>query len=267
MQSCPIIGYEPLCVRLLNQMRNSKAGHAYLFVGPAAVGKKTAARWLATQLESCETITIESEDSSHDSGGGTIGIERIRALRDTLSHSSMLGVGMRTVIIDPIEAMNESAGNALLKTLEEPPPNTLFILVATDLARISGTIRSRVAIIRFPPLGRSALKKAGFSDANQLDYALGRVGKALEYYATREEVNGNKSLDGILDAAPSRIGEQLLEFQSADAHILETMECMLTHQIRNDSMTRASIAAFYEKLVACQEACAYTKSSNDLLVV
>lgn len=266
MQSCPIIGYEPLCVRLLHQMRNPKAGHAYLFVGPASVGKKTAARWLAAQLESCETITIESENSSHDSNG-TISVERMRALRDTLSHSSLLGVGMRTVIIDPIEATTESAGNALLKTLEEPPPNTLFILIATDLSTVSGTIRSRVAIIRFPLLGESALMKAGYSDPDQLDYALGRVGKAIEYAGTRESAERLEPFEKIFDDTPSRVGEQLLDLQSTGADILETIERMLACRIRSGSTTESSIAAVYDTLIASREASPYSKSAADLLVV
>lgn len=247
-------------------MRNPKAGHAYLFVGPASVGKKTAAHWLAAQLESCETITIESENSSHDSNG-TISIERMRALRDTLSHSSLQGAGMRTVIIDPIEATTESAGNALLKTLEEPPQNTLFILIATDLSTVSGTIRSRVAIIRFPLLGSKALMQAGYSDPDQLDYALGRVGKAIEYAATREGAHGYRSFDKILDTPPSRVGEQLFELQSAGADILETIERMLACRIRNNSTTESSIAAVYDNLVASRDAFPYSKSSADLLVI
>ena len=85
-----------------------------------------------------------------------ITVEEIRRVSRFLSLTAPDG-GYRIVLVDPADDMNNSAANALLKNLEEPPPRTLFILVAQSLGRILPTIRSRCQIVRFQPLASATL--------------------------------------------------------------------------------------------------------------
>lgn len=102
------------------------------------------ALWVSENHPDFCYITPEKE-------GGSIGVERIRAVNTTLAHSHFADQ-YRVVLIAPAGAMNESAQNALLKNLEEPPAKTLFILVCTELGRLKPTVMSRCQKMAFTPV-------------------------------------------------------------------------------------------------------------------
>jgi DNA polymerase-3 subunit delta' len=151
--------------------------HALLFEGPPGVGKRTVARHLAmahncldddpqarpcTRCRSCTTIASGNHpdvvwvEPDAKQASGTIPIARIReVVRQAGYHR--FGARRRFIIIDPAEAMGGPAANALLKTLEEPPDGTGFILLATNAKALLPTIISRCQRVRFGPVPTDAL--------------------------------------------------------------------------------------------------------------
>lgn len=133
-----------------------------LLIGPSGVGKRCAAAWMARQklgLEPCgdlpayPLVTPEHADLqwlSPPEDKQTIGIEQIRDLVANLGLTSYEGHG-KVAIIDPANAMTVNAANSLLKTLEEPPGDTLLVLVADRVGRLPATIFSRCQRLDFAP--------------------------------------------------------------------------------------------------------------------
>jgi DNA polymerase-3 subunit delta' len=189
-----------------------RLGHALLFAGPAQLGKREVAKRMAQRLL-CEQRLEDAEPCGRCRGchlfaAGThpdhqfisfipnkegtrlrteIVIEQIRELSQRLSLTPQYG-GAQVVIIDPAEAINHAASNALLKTLEEPVPGRYLWLVTAHPARLSATIRSRCQKLEFrlPPQDESLawLRARGHPEAparEALDAARGHPGLAHEW--------------------------------------------------------------------------------------
>jgi len=168
-----ILGQERVLSHLKTAMRRERLSHAYLFLGPAGVGKATTARALAGALNctqpaadgdacgtcpSCRRLAAGTHPDflviSPEESKAQISIEHIRELR-RLTGYPPLGGGWRVVLIKPAEALsaqNDAAANALLKTLEEPPPRHLLVLTARGEADLLPTIVSRCHKLAFAPL-------------------------------------------------------------------------------------------------------------------
>ncbi|MDX1500534.1 MAG: hypothetical protein R3176_11580 [Woeseiaceae bacterium] len=146
----------------LERRARGRAPHAVLLIGPRGVGKRAAAAWLARhhlglnripELPEYPVVVPEHADlrwigPAEDKT--TIGIEQIRDLVAELSLTSYAGNG-KVAIIAPANVMTANAANSLLKTLEEPPGNTLIVLVADRLGRLPATILSRCQRIDIVP--------------------------------------------------------------------------------------------------------------------
>ena len=156
-----ILGQEHIVKILKNQVAKGTVSQAYLFTGTRGTGKTSTARILAKAVncleddkpcgkcEKCLAIkdgkfldVIELDAASNN------GVEDIRRLRETVNYPPSVG-RMKVYIIDEVHMLSTGAENALLKTLEEPPENVLFILATTDPQKVSATIRSRCVTMNF----------------------------------------------------------------------------------------------------------------------
>ncbi|MFA5374221.1 MAG: DNA polymerase III subunit delta' [Dehalococcoidia bacterium] len=168
------VGHEAVVELLDNSLKNDRLSHAYLFVGPAQVGKMTLAINLAQALNcensgkpcglctSCKRIL----DLKHadvqviDLAGKTeISIDQIRELERYASLKPFEGKS-RVFIIDNADFMSSEAANCLLKTLEEPPPFVYMILLSTSEKAILSTILSRCQKLELRPIATSAIEHA-----------------------------------------------------------------------------------------------------------
>jgi DNA polymerase-3 subunit delta' len=178
-----VIGQDRAVDLLRRSLENGRLAHAYLFSGQPHVGKMTLAVNLAQALncekeerpcgecQSCLRIAAGNHPdvqiigrlSGVDSGDGSskkeIGIAQIRELQHSASLQPYEGK-YRVYIIDGAEYLNEESANCLLKTLEEPPPTVLFILLTVNKDRLLPTIVSRCQRVELFPLPASVIEKA-----------------------------------------------------------------------------------------------------------
>ncbi|WP_457623633.1 DNA polymerase III subunit gamma/tau [Persephonella sp.] len=167
-----VIGQEAVVRTLKNAIDMERITHAYIFSGSRGLGKTTISRILTKSLncqrgissspcgecENCIEIDRGSFPDMYEiDAASNRGIDDIRALRDNVSYAPIKG-RYKVYIIDEAHMLTREAFNALLKTLEEPPPNNIFILATTELHRIPDTIRSRCQTFTFKPPTVSQIK-------------------------------------------------------------------------------------------------------------
>lgn len=204
--SWPIVGHEQAVSFLIQAVRSGHLHHAYLFVGPAGIGRTTLARVFAQALL-CEAssgerpcgrcracarvardvhpdVTRVALDSDRTEGK-LLSIDRIRELRTSLALRPLEGA-WRIAIIDDAERLSRDAADALLKTLEEPPSYAVLVLIAEQAEALPETIRSRCQIVRLAPLPvtlvERALRERGLEAARAASLARstrGRIALAL----------------------------------------------------------------------------------------
>ncbi len=163
-----LIGQPHVVQTLRNAIQRKQVAHAYLFSGMRGVGKTTAARILAKalncdkgpipepcgQCESClEIARGNSVDVIEIDGASNTGVDDVRELRENVKFSPFRGT-YRIYIIDEVHMLSNSAFNALLKTLEEPPPHAVFIFATTEVHKIPPTITSRCQHFNFRRIPR-----------------------------------------------------------------------------------------------------------------
>ena len=165
-----IVGHEKQLETLRQSLLKGRLHHAYLFIGPDGIGKRTLALALAqaihcSDLESdfcgkCAACRAIQTGNHADvrvleplSNKKDISIQQVRELEKTLSFRSFSG-RRKMAIIDPATLMNWPAQNALLKTLEEPPQGCILILIAPNPGALLPTVRSRAFALSFTPLPR-----------------------------------------------------------------------------------------------------------------
>lgn len=246
-----LFGHAGALAEFEDALGSGRLHHAWLLVGPEGVGKATLAYGLAREVlalgeaapgERTQVSPISADHPvfrkvaalSHPNllllrrswnerskrYSQWIGVDEVRRLRGFLGHSAG-ELGWRVVIVDRADELNQNAANALLKTLEEPPRRTLFLLVATAEGRIPVTIRSRCRTLRVGALGeedldravRAALARDGYeveaeTHLTALALSQGSVRRALEL-ATGEGIGLYRELLAALGKLPELDGARL----------------------------------------------------------
>ncbi|HET6497641.1 MAG TPA: DNA polymerase III subunit delta' [Coriobacteriia bacterium] len=180
-----LVGERRVADLLAAAVRRGAVSHAYLFVGPAGAGKKSTARALACAIlcdddacgvcPACRRVKRGTHPDVRvivPEGAATYMIEQVRdVIRDV--HLAPIEAGRKVFIVEAADSFNDSSANAFLKTLEEPPDDVTFVLLATTYDGVLPTIASRCQVVRFrrlPPADSAALlmSRTGASEGDAL---------------------------------------------------------------------------------------------------
>lgn len=217
-----VVGQEHITRTLRNALSSGRIHHAYLFLGSRGIGKTTTARILAKALnclstdaptpdpcgtcENCRAIAAgNSIDVIEIDGASNNGVEHAREIRENVRMVPTSG-RYKVYIIDEVHQLSSGAFNALLKTLEEPPPHAVFILATTEAHKIPATIISRcqrydfrrVAASRIVELLRKILDQEGIRASDEALYAIARAAEG-----------GIRDAESILDQLIAYCGDEI----------------------------------------------------------
>ncbi len=217
-----LVGQAHVSRTLKNAVAQNRLAHAYLFVGPRGIGKTSTARILAKALN-CEKGPTVTPDGTCDNcreiaagnsldvleidGASNNGVEQVRELRDNVRYAPSKS-RYKIYIIDEVHMLTTAAFNALLKTLEEPPPHVKFIFATTEPQKVLATIVSRCQ--RFD-LHRIPAKLI----ADHLQFIAGKEKITLEPAAAhaiaRGAEGGLRDAESMLDQLVAFCGEKIAE--------------------------------------------------------
>ena len=216
-----LVGQEVVAKTLKQAVEQEKISHAYLFSGPRGTGKTSVAKIFAKAMNCpnqvggepcnncyiCQAVTDGSlEDVIEMDAASNNGVDEIRDIRDKSTYAPSVA-HYKVYIIDEVHMLSTGAFNALLKTLEEPTPNVVFILATTELHKIPATILSRVQRFEFKSIKTQDIRDHIFQilEKEGIDYET----EAVEIIARRAE-GGMRDALSILDQALSLTQEGAL---------------------------------------------------------
>ncbi|UCE42828.1 MAG: DNA polymerase III subunit gamma/tau [Candidatus Aminicenantes bacterium] len=215
-----MIGQKHVVQTLMNAVKNDRVAQAYIFSGMRGVGKTTTARIFAKALNcqhgpipnpcnKCEFCKEINEDRSVDvleiDGASNRGIDEVRSLREGVKYKPIHS-RYKVIIIDEVHMLTREAFNALLKTLEEPPPHTIFIFATTEFHKVPATIISRCQHFEFKKISQKDIINHLLDITKQENITISAYGLNM----IAEAADGSlRDAQSLLDQSVSYSGENI----------------------------------------------------------
>jgi DNA polymerase-3 subunit gamma/tau len=262
-----VVGQDHVVRTLKNAINRQRIAHAYLFVGPRGTGKTSTARIFAKALNCTggpkadfdvnDPACVAIADGSHldvieIDGASNNGVDQVRDLRDTAQYAPAQG-RYKVYIIDEVHMLSTQAFNALLKTLEEPPPHVKFVFATTEPQKVLPTILSRCQRFDLKPIPSELiierLKKIAVDEKIKVtDGALACIARMAD--------GGMRDAQSIFDQMISFCGAEIAEPDVLDVYGLVAAE-------KVNDLACAIAAGDHQKIVAIVDDC--DASGRDLV--
>ena len=237
-----VVGQDPITQTVRNSLASGRVAHAYLFCGPRGTGKTSMGRLLAKAVNclqpadgepcnTCESCQAYLEGRAMDlvemDAASNRGIDEIRKLRERVGLAPMAG-GHKVYLVDEVHMLTPEAYNALLKTLEEPPPHIIFVLATTEAHKVPATIVSRCQRFDFHRLPLAAV-------VSRLEHICQQEGIQIEAAALQEIA---RSASGSLRDAINLV-EQLSNYYGSSPSLEQVRDSLgLTADVRGRELVR-----------------------------